>query len=168
MTQTNMILLALSPFIMWRVYKRVQRLTVRQRSMLWRHWVAVTLIPALIVMMTALMIAKPLILGAIAGGIGIGAALALMALKRTGFEKVGSDYFYVPYAPIGLFVAMILIARVLYRMFEMVTLGAKNVPQLGSSPLTMLIFAFVAGYYLVFASGLLRWRLAEKKLEQKA
>jgi hypothetical protein len=29
MTQTNLILLAASPLIMWRVYKRVQRLTVR-------------------------------------------------------------------------------------------------------------------------------------------
>jgi len=58
---------------------------------------------------------------------------------------------------------MIFIARVLYRIVEMVTLGPQQVPSFGSSPLTMGIMGVVAGYYLVYASGLLRWRLAEAR-----
>jgi hypothetical protein len=85
-------------------------------------------------------------------------------LRRSGFERIGSDYFYTPYAPIGMVVAMLFIARVLYRMFEMVTLGPQQAPAFGSSPLTMGIMGVVAGYYLMYASGLLRWRLAAKRV----
>jgi hypothetical protein len=58
---------------------------------------------------------------------------------------------------------MIFIGRVLYRVFEMATLGLREMPAFGSSPLTMGIMGVVAGYYLVVASGLLRRRLAARK-----
>ena len=46
MTQTHLILFAATPLILWRVYKRVQRLTLRQKSRLWRHWFGVSFLPA--------------------------------------------------------------------------------------------------------------------------
>lgn len=164
MTQTNMIMLALTPFILWRVYKRVQRLTVRQKSRMWRHWFGVTFLPAALMLMTVLLLARPESLAAMLGGAVGGGVLGFVALRRTGFDKVGGDYFYTPYAPIGMVVAMIFIVRVLYRMFEMVTVGVRQAPDFGSSPLTMLIMGVVGGYYLMYASGLLRWRLAERAL----
>jgi hypothetical protein len=160
MTQTNLILLAASPLIMWRVYKRVQRLTVRQTSRLWRHWFGVIFLPLALLAMIAMLIAKPAMLATLIGGAAAGGALGFVALRRMGFERLGSAYFYTPYAPIGMLVAMLFIARVLYRVFEMVTLGPQQAPAFGSSPLTMAIMGFVAGYYLVCAAGLLRWRLA--------
>jgi hypothetical protein len=162
MTQPHMIMLALAPLIMWRVYKRVQRLTVRQKSRLWRHWFGVLFLPAALLAMSVMVAARPPILGALMGGAAAGVVLGVAALRRTGFERVGGDYFYTPYAPIGMVVAMVFIARVLYRFVEMFTLEAGQVPSFGSSPLTMGILGVVAAYYLVFAVGLLRWRLAAR------
>ena len=160
MTQTNLILLAASPLIMWRVYKRVQRLTVRQTSRLWRHWSGVIFLPLALLAMIVMLLAKPAVLAALLGAAAAGSVLGFVALRRMTFERLGSAYFYTPYAPIGMLVAMLFIARVLYRLFEMATLGPQVAPAFGSSPLTMGILGFVAGYYLVCASGLLRWRLA--------
>lgn len=167
MTQTNLIMLALVPFLMWRVYKRVQRLTVRQQSRLWRHWVGVTLLPVMLAVLAIMLIAKPMALGALFGGAAVGGILGFVALQRTGFERVEQDFFYTPYAPIGVLVAMIFVARMLYRLFEMVTLGVDKVPGMGTSVLTMVIMGVVGGYYLMFSSGLLRWRLAERALVPK-
>lgn len=160
MTQSHMIMLAMSPLILWRIYKRVQRLTVRQQSRLWRHWFGVTFLPLALLAMGFFMSAHPAALASLIGGVAAGGTLGWHALRRSGFERVGDDYFYTPYAPIGMLVAMIFIVRVLYRIFEMATLGPQQVPSFGSSPLTMGIMGVVAGYYLVYASGLLRWRLA--------
>lgn len=168
MTNTNIVIMALAPLLMYRIYKRVQRLTVRQQSRTWRHWCSVTLFPLLLVSMTALVINNPLALAAIAGGVLAGAALGIVALRRTSFERVGSDYFYTPYAPIGMLVSMLFIARVVYRIFEMLTMGIQQTPNLGNSPLTLAILGVMAGYYLAYGTGLLRWRGAERALEQKA
>ena len=161
MTQSHMIMLAMSPLILWRIYKRVQRLTVRQQSRLWRHWFGVTFLPLALLAMGFVMAAHPPALASLIGGVAAGGALGWHALRRSGFERVGDAYFYTPYAPIGMLVAMIFIVRVLYRIFEMATLGRQQTPSFGSSPLTMGIMGVVAGYYLVYASGLLRWRLAQ-------
>ena len=163
MTQTNLILLAASPLIMWRVYKRVQRLTVRQTSRLWRHWFGVIFLPLALLAMIVALLAKPAVLATLIGGAAVGGVLGFVALRRMTFESLGSAYFYTPYAPIGMLVAMLFIARVLYRLFELATLGPQQAPAFGSSPLTMGILGVVAGYYLVCASGLLRWRLAAAK-----
>lgn len=167
MTQANMVALALAPFILWRIYKRVQRLTTRQQSHLWRHKVGTVMFPLVLVIMAGLLLAKPLALTAIAGGAAVGVALALMALRRTGFERVGGDFFYTPHAPIGLAIAMLFIGRVLYRGYEMVIHGPQQVPDFGSSPLTLVIFGTVFGYYTAYTVGLLRWRRAQPALEVK-
>lgn len=165
MTQTHMILLVASPLIMWRVYKRVQRLTVRQKSRLWRHWFGVLFLPVALLAMVLMLLAKPLVLASLLAGAVAGGALGVAALRRTGFERVGDEFFYTPFAPIGMVVAMVFIARVLYRVFEMVTLGPQQTPSFGSSPLTMGIMGVVAGYYLVGAAGLLRWRRAQARVK---
>lgn len=163
MTQTNIVMLALTPLILWRVYKRVQRLTMRQQSRTWRHRIGALLFPLVPLVMAVMLMANPLALAAIAGGAAAGAALGMVALRRTAFERIGGDYFYTPHAPIGLMIAMLFIGRVLYRGYEFYTYGAQHVPQFGSSPLTLLIFGTVFGYYAAYTIGLLRWRLGEAK-----
>jgi hypothetical protein len=168
MTNTNIVMIALAPLLMYRIYKRVHRLTVRQKSRTWRHWCSVTLFPLVLAVLAATLAIAPLALAGLAGGVAIGAALGFVGLRRTTFERIGSDYFYTPYAPIGMVVAMLFIARVLYRIYEVITLGPQQMPNLGHSPLTLSIFGIMAGYYVVYGSGLLRWRSAERALETKA
>jgi hypothetical protein len=167
MTQANIVALALAPFIMWRIYKRVQRLTTRQQSHMWRHKVGTVLFPLALAVMCAMLVAKPVALAAIAGGAAIGVTVGLIALRRTSFERVGTDFFYTPHAPIGLAIAMLFIGRVLYRGYEFYIHGPQQVPDFGSSPLTMVIFGTVFGYYTAYTIGLLRWRRAQPALEAK-
>jgi hypothetical protein len=163
MTPPNVLMLALTPLILWRVYKRVQRLTTRQQSRTWRHWIGVVLFPLVPLVMAVMLMANPMALAAIAGGALAGAMLGVVALRRTGFERIGSDYFYTPHAPIGLMIALLFVGRVLYRGYEFITYGGQHMPQFGSSPLTLLIFGTVFGYYAAYTTGLLRWRRAEAK-----
>lgn len=158
MTQTNIVMLVMAPLIMWRVYKRVQRLTLRQKSRIWRHWVGAVAFPLVLAGFALTLLGNPPALAAIGGGVALGVVLGLVALRRTGFESAGGEHFYTPYAPIGLFIAMLFIARLLYRTYEYVAHGPAQMPAFGSSPLTMLIFATVAGYYHAYSTGLLRWR----------
>ncbi|MES2315935.1 MAG: hypothetical protein V4631_00440 [Pseudomonadota bacterium] len=141
---------------------RVKRLTVRQKSRPWRHWAAAVLFPVMLVVLAVMFAAKPVILAGIAAGTIVGSLLALVALSRTGFEHTDGDYFYTPYAPIGIGIAMLFIARLVYRGYEYFAYGPQDMPQFGSSPMTMVIFGLLAGYYVTYAIGLLRWRAAEK------
>jgi small-conductance mechanosensitive channel len=82
MTQTHLILFAAAPLIMWRVYKRVQRLTVRQKSRLWRHWFGVIFLPAALLAMSAVLLPQPGVLAILLGAAAGGAALGFAALRR--------------------------------------------------------------------------------------
>jgi hypothetical protein len=168
MTNANIVIIALVPLIMYRIYKRVQRLTVRQKSRMWRHWASVVLFPLLLTILAVMLTMAPLALAALAGGVAGGTALGIVALRRTGFERIGSDYFYTPYAPIGLMVSMLFIARAMYRVYEMTVIGMQQTPNIGHSPLTMGIFGIMAGYYVTYGIGLLRWRSAERALQGRA
>jgi hypothetical protein len=145
---------------MWRGYQRVQRLTVRQSSRIWRHWVGAVAFPLILAGFALTLLGNPLALAAIGGGVALGVILGLFALRRTVFESTGGGHFYTPYAPIGLFIAILFIARLVYRTYEYFAYGPAQMPAFGSSPLTMLIFATVAGYYHAYSTGLLRWRRA--------
>jgi ABC-type Na+ efflux pump permease subunit len=167
MTQTNLVVLALTPLIAWRIYKRMQRLTTRQQSRMWRHWTGVIAFSLAVVAFAVLALGNTLSLAALAGGAAAGATLGMLALRRTGFERAGSEFFYTPYAPIGIVISMLLIARIGYRVFELMAHGPAQAPDFGKSPLTMLIFGAVAGYYVAYSSGLLRWRHAERAQDGK-
>ncbi len=74
--------------------------------------------------------------------------------------------FYTPNAHLGIALSLLLVLRLGYR-FVMLQLGGQGVDpqsmQLGSSPLTMAIFGTLAGYYVTYAIGLLRWRASVNK-----
>jgi hypothetical protein len=58
---------------------------------------------------------------------------------------------------------VLLIGRIAWRFFELYSLGGQAPPPAGMnditySPLTLAIFATLAGYYVTYAIGLLRWR----------
>ena len=163
MTNANLVIIALAPLLMYRIYKRVQRLIVRQKSRMWRHWCSVTLFPLVGALLTILVAGQPLALGALAAGTAVGALAGMLALRRTVFEHIGGEYFYTPYAPVGMMISMLFIARVLYRIYEIVTLGVEHMPNLGHSPLTLSILGVMAGYYFTYGAGLLRWRIDSRK-----
>jgi hypothetical protein len=158
MTPTPIVAAVLVPFVMWRVYQRVRRLMVRQRSQPWRHWIGVVLFPIIVALLGSAALAHPLALAGLAAGVAGGAALGLVALRTTAYERVGADFFYTPNAHIGLLVSMLFIGRLLYRGYEFYVLQTAQPQDFAGSPLTLLVFGVLAGYYTAYAAGLLRWR----------
>jgi cytochrome b561 len=69
--------------------------------------------------------------------------------------------FYTPNAHLGIALSLLLVLRLGYR-FVTLQMNAQHFDpqsmQLGASPLTMAIFGTLAGYYVTYAIGLLRWR----------
>ncbi|MDB5935966.1 MAG: hypothetical protein JWQ01_3310 [Massilia sp.] len=158
MTSTPLVAAVLVPLVMWRVYQRVKRLMVRQRSQPWRHWISVVLFPALLVLMLTLSLAHPQALAGMAAGIAAGAALGVLGLRKTRYEHIGSEFFYTPNAHIGVLVSLLFVGRLLYRGYEFYVLGTAQPQDFASSPLTLLVFGVLAGYYTTYAAGILRWR----------
>lgn len=146
------------PFVLWRVYQRIKRLVVRQHSQAWRHWVGVVLFPLLLLLLGVLAAAHPLSLAAMAGGVAIGVVLGLIGLQRTVYERIGSDFYYTPSAHIGILVSLLFIGRLLYRGYEFYVANVARPDDFANSPLTLLVFGILAGYYCSYAAGILRWR----------
>lgn len=163
MTTTQLVLAALIPLVLWRLYSRVKRFVGRQRSRLWRHMAATIFFPAMVALFALLALHDPLAFAALAAGTLVGAGLALWALKLTTFEHAGDEFHYTPNARIGIAIALVFIARILYRAIEIFAAG--GMPRSGAqdfarSPLTLLVFGLLAGYYALYAAGLIRWRLS--------
>jgi TM2 domain-containing membrane protein YozV len=158
MTPTPIVAAILVPFVLWRVYQRVKRLMVRQRSQPWRHWIGVILFPLLMVALGIAALAHPPALAGMAAGIAAGVALGVLGLRRTLYERIGGAYFYTPNAHIGILVSVLFIGRLLYRAYEFYVLNVARPQDFASSPLTLLVFGVLAGYYTTYAAGLLRWR----------
>jgi hypothetical protein len=158
MTPSPIVAAVLVPFVLWRVYQRVKRLMVRQRSQPWRHWIAAILFPVILIGMGTAALAHPTALAGMAAGVAIGAALGLLALRRTVYETIGGAFFYTPNAHIGILVSLLFIGRLLYRGYEFYVLDVAQPQDFASSPLTLLVFGILAGYYTMYAAGLLRWR----------
>jgi hypothetical protein len=158
MTPSPIVAAILVPFVMWRVYQRIKRLMVRQRSQPWRHWIAVVLFPLIVVLLGVGALAHPIALAGMAAGLAAGAVLGVVSLRKTIYERIGGAFFYTPNAHIGVLVSMLFLGRLLYRGYEFYMQGAAHQPDFASGPLTLMVFGVLAGYYTMYAAGLLRWR----------
>lgn len=152
---------AFIPLLLWRIYARIRRHIGRQRSRAARHWLGVVLFPLLVLMFTLLAISNPLAEAGLWGGLAVGVALGTWALKLTRYERTAEGFFYTPNAYIGVGLSLLLVGRILYRM-EQIYVGTGGAPgsdaSFARSPLTLVVFGLVAGYYTAYAAGLLRWR----------
>lgn len=158
MVPTPVVAAVLAPLVLWRVYQRIRRLTVRQQSHLWRHRISLFVFPPLILLMLVGASGSPLALAGMIAGIVGGSLLGLAALNKTTFERVGQDFYFTPFAPIGIVVSVLFLVRLGYRAVEFYTHGGMPDNNFARSPLTLLVFGILAGYYMTNSYGLLRWR----------
>jgi hypothetical protein len=152
--------LVLVPLLAWRVWSRVRRMVGRQRLSRVRPWITLTVFPAL---------AALLAFGAahgdagrlwwLAGGLAAGALLAAWGLHLTRFEPTPQGLFYTPNLHLGIALSLLFVGRVLYRAVEVYALGATaSGADFARSPATLGVFGLLAGYYVAYAAGLVRWR----------
>jgi hypothetical protein len=165
---TTLALLVLTPLLVWRIYARIKKQMLRQRSIYQRHYTGILVFGAMILVPAAQLLASPynlaaLLVGAV-GGIGYG----VWGLKLSRFEATPEGYFFTPNARLGLVMAMILVARILYIGVEIYANQGKGLPtpQLSDSPLTMLCVGLTSGYFACYSVGLLRWRRRARRESQ--
>ena len=160
MAPQTVVVIAVIPLVAWRLYSRIRRFIGRQRSHAPRHWIAVVLFPLMVAMLgLAAAATNRIALAALVGGVVVGAALGFAGLRLTRFEHTAEGWFYTPNAHIGSGLSVLFIARIAWRLVEVELHGAApGGPQFASSPLTLVVFGMLAGYYTVYAAGLLRWR----------
>jgi hypothetical protein len=147
--------------VAWRVYSRIRRVIGRQRLSAVRPWITVVVFPLIAVLVLLTSFVHPMTGAALVGGAAVGIGLGLYGTRLTRFEVTPAGLFYTPNAHLGIALSLLLVLRLGYR-FVMSQMNAQHFDpqsmQLGASPLTMAIFGTLAGYYVTYAIGLLRWR----------
>jgi hypothetical protein len=157
----TLVMLALVPLVLWRIYSRVRRLVGRQRLSRVRPWITLAVFPLLILLLAWFALPRPEPLAWLGGGLAGGALLALYGLRMTRFEPTPEGLFYTPNVHLGIALSLLFIGRVIYRIVEVALLGHPN-SGIGfvQSYVTLSIFGLLAGYYIAYAIGLVRWRFA--------
>lgn len=156
--------LVLIPVIVFAVWRRVRRQfgpqPIRRKRMIAR--IVIFAIIAGLISVAAMHDVR--LLGGLVGGLIVGGVLGLIGLHLSRFEvhPVKGDC-YVPNPYIGAIVTALLLGRLVWR-FAMLSpqmqdpTGATppiHGPDIGQSPLTMLTFGLVVGYYVCYYAGLL-------------
>lgn len=171
MSSINIAVLMLLPLVGWRVYVRFKRMIGRQRVSRIRPWITLALFPLLIAFLAAAAIATGHPPWWLALGVGAGLLLAIYGLSLTHFEVTPKGLFHTPNARLGIILLTLFVGRLGYRLVELVLLGPgveQAQPDFASSPLTLAIFGLLAGYYIGYAAGLIRWRLRVLRKRREA
>jgi len=162
--------LGIAVLVAWRSYRRIRRTIGRQRLSNVRPWITITVLPILCALFLLRALPQPLAIAALAGGVIAGVGLGIYGLRVTRFEQTSAGLFYTPSAHLGIGLSLLLVGRIGYKFVQLYALSTGTLstgvpptmagPLSGyvQSPLTLLIFAALAGYYVTYAIGLLRWR----------
>jgi len=146
--------------VAWRLYARLRRFTGRQRMRPFRAWLTVVAFPLLMAFAALGARSQPESLAAALAGLAVGVGLGAWGLRLTRFEWTPQGLQYTPNLHLGIALSTLFSLRLLYRMMTGASLAAAGGPHdgFGRSPLTLAIFATLAGYYTAYAIGLLRRR----------
>lgn len=156
-----LVVVAFAALVVWRVVARMRRMIGRQRLSTVRPWITVVVFPLVLVLLVATNLAQASVSAAALAGAAIGACLGVLGTRLTKFEATPAGLFYTPNAHLGIALSLLLVLRLAWRFVVLQTAGRAidaQAMQLGASPLTMAIFGTLAGYYVTYAIGLLRWR----------
>jgi hypothetical protein len=165
MNLTTLALLVLTPFLVWRVYSRLKTAMARQRSIVSRHWTGLGVFLAMVLVPASELVSRPPMLGWLALGTAMGIGYGIWGLRLTKFEDTDEGYYFTPNARLGIVIAMLFAARILYIGFEMYANQGSNTPtpHFTDSLVTMIVVGLTGGYFGTYSAGLLRWRAKLKK-----
>lgn len=165
MSLTTLALIALVPLLIWRIYQRLKTQMGRQRSILSRHYTGLFVFSVMLLIPASELADRPLQLAALAAGAIGGIALGSYGLRRTRFEATPEGYFFSVPQRMGILVAMLLVARVVYLGIEiyMNQGSAQPNPRFTDSPVTMVCLGITAAYFATFSFNLMRWRKQKRK-----
>jgi hypothetical protein len=158
-------LLALTPLLVWRIYSRLKGMMLRQRSIMQRHYTGAGAFAAIALVAAAQVAPELALLGWLAVGVAGGIAYGIWGLKLTRFETVKEGYFFTPNMRLGMVIAMLFVACVLYIGFEIYANQGSGLP---TPKVTDYVFflpclGLMTGYFGTYSVGLLRWRWKLRK-----
>ena len=159
--------LSLGALVAWRVYTRVRRLVGRQKLSKYRPLVTLVIFPLLVVLVALPSLARPVNLLWLAAALFGGVCLGLYGLSRTRFEEIPNEgLFYTPNAHLGIALSLVFVGRIVYRLIEIFVLAPaipRGPAEFAQSSLTLAAFGLLAGYYISYAAGLVRWRFRVRR-----
>jgi hypothetical protein len=154
-------LLVLIPLIAWRLYARFKRMVGRQRLSKVRPWITLALFPTFVLLLGAAALPHPERLLLLAISLAAGALLGVYGFGRTQLEPTPQGLFYTPNAHLGIALSLLFAARIAYRFVEVLAFRSQapqGMDDFARSPSTLGVFGLLAGYYIAYAIGLVRWR----------
>ena len=165
MNLATLALLALTPLLVWRVYSRLKGMMTRQRSIVSRHLTGLGVFAAMVLVPASELVSQPMSLAWLGTGTAAGIAYGIWGLRLTRFEDTEQGYYFTPNARLGLLIAMLFVARVMYVGFELYANQGSGMPtpRFTDNPLTLLSVGLTAGYFGTYSAGLLRWRRKLRK-----
>jgi hypothetical protein len=168
MSITTLALIALVPVLVWRIYQRLKTQMARQRSIMSRHYTGLLVFGAMLVVPATELGDRPFSLAALALGAIAGIALGSYGVRRTRFEDTSEGYFFTPPMRMGILVAMLLVARVIYLGIEIYMNQGSNRPnpRFSDSLATMFCVGMTAAYFATFSATLMRWRQRLRKADK--
>lgn len=157
MTTSQLMPALIIPFVLWRVYSRVRRNIGRQPFRSGRLKFGAIFFSGLILLISVACFPFPTVLAALGGGVAVGAALGVLGLRLTRFEKSGEQIFYIPNSILGISITLLFIGRLAYRIAFLVSAGPGEAARssMVQNPLTLAFFGLTAGYYVVYNIGVL-------------
>jgi hypothetical protein len=140
----------------WGIYRRVRRNIGRQPLRPVRSVISIVIFVAVSGLLFSTALALPKMLLGIGGGLLLGALLGFVGLRLTKFETTEAGHFYTPDMRIGIGLSLLFVGRMLYRFWVLGNIStATSQQQMFQSPLTLLCFGLIAGYYIVYHLGIL-------------
>lgn len=153
-------LLVLTPVLVWRIYSRLKAVLGRQRSIMQKHYTGALVFCGMALIPASQFFGEPAMLGWLAIGVAMGIGYGIWGLKLTRFETIKKGYFFTPNMRLGMVIAMLFVASLLYIGFEIYANQGRGLPtpRLTDYPFFLPCLGLVAGYFGTYSIGLLRWR----------
>lgn len=153
-------LLVLTPLLVWRIYSRIKLAMAPQRSVMSRHWLGLAVFTAMALIVLAEASRDIIQLGYGIVGLAFGIGWGVFGARRTRMEVRPDGYWFRPYARLGIVIAMLFFARMLYVGFDLYA-GGQPMQRLTANPLTVIAMTVMAGYFGTLSASLLHWRLRQ-------
>lgn len=152
----------LVPFIGYRLYRRFRANFGRQPVQPTRKVVRLVIFTLVAGLILAVATTSAPAFEAAGGGLLAGVLLGVLGVRLTQFDADAQGRYYTPNSYIGGAVTLLLVMRLVYRMFSLYSTaqlapaaGTDPFARMTQSPLTLTFFMLTIGYYLMYTAGVL-------------